>query len=166
VTEAEHGGAQANGSAPDQDASVIVAGAPDGAPAAAQATSGPAPGSGKRRRRKRKREIRPPERRCATCLEFLTDRKTLETPCKQCGTAIYWPPESQLQTHLGAWAAPGMCGACKRDATEAARAAQREALRHGGMVLGSNGEVPPAPEPEPAAAETAPAPEAPAPEAT
>ncbi len=27
-----------------------------------------------------------------------------------------------------------MCGACKRDATEAARAAEREALRHGGPV--------------------------------
>ena len=48
----------------------------------------------------------------------------------QCGTPIFWPPESQLQTHLGNWAEPSLCGACKRDATEAARAAQREALRH------------------------------------
>ncbi len=43
---------------------------------------------------------------------------------------LNWPPESQLQTHLGNWAEPSLCGACKRDATEAARAAQREALRH------------------------------------
>ena len=53
----------------------------------------------------------------------------MEIPCKTCGTPIYWPPESQLQTHLGAWAAPAMCGACKRDAIEAARAIEREALR-------------------------------------
>ena len=58
-------------------------------------------------------------------------KKTLEIPCKQCATPIYWPPESQLQTHLGAWAEPALCGACKRDAMEAARAAEREALRHG-----------------------------------
>ncbi len=53
----------------------------------------------------------------------------MEIPCKHCGTPIYWPPESQLQTHLGAWAAPAMCGACKRDAIEAARTVEREALR-------------------------------------
>ena len=53
----------------------------------------------------------------------------MEIPCKTCGTPIYWPPESQLQTHLGAWAAPAMCGACKRDAIEAARAIERAALR-------------------------------------
>ena len=53
----------------------------------------------------------------------------MEIPCKTCGTPIYWPPESQLQTHLGAWAAPAMCGACKRDAIEAARSIEREALR-------------------------------------
>ena len=74
--------------------------------------------------------IRPPERRCQDCSDFLKDKKTLEIPCKQCATPIYWPPESQLQTHLGAWAEPAMCGACKRDAMEAARAAEREALRH------------------------------------
>jgi hypothetical protein len=74
--------------------------------------------------------IKPPERRCQDCSDFLKDKKTMEIPCKQCGTPIYWPPESQLQTHLGAWAEPGMCGACKRDAMEAARNAEREALRH------------------------------------
>lgn len=89
---------------------------------------------GKNKRKKKRREIRPPERRCQTCIEFLTERKTMEIPCGQCGTPIYWPPESQLQTHLGAWAAPTMCGACKRDATEAARAAEREALRQGGAA--------------------------------
>ena len=60
--------------------------------------------------------------RCQSCSDFLKDKKTIEIPCKTCGTPIYWPPESQLQTHLGAWAAPAMCGACKRDAIEAARA--------------------------------------------
>jgi hypothetical protein len=95
---------------------------------------GPAAGKQGRKKKKRRREIRPPERRCQNCTEFLTDRKTMELPCKHCGTPIYWPPESQLQTHLGAWAEPAMCGACKRDATEAARAAEREALRHGGAA--------------------------------
>ena len=80
---------------------------------------------GKRRRNKNKkrREIRPPEKRCATCLEFLADKKTIEISCQGCKTPIYWPPESQLQTHLGAWAVPTLCGACKRDLTEAQRAA-------------------------------------------
>ena len=72
----------------------------------------------------------PWERRCENCSEFLKDKKTLEIPCKQCGTQISWPPESQLQTHLGAWAEPSLCGACKRDAIEAARAAERIALRN------------------------------------
>ena len=99
------------------------------------AQGGQAPSSGsdrKRRRRKRRREIRPPERRCDDCLAFLTDRKTKEIPCTGCKTPIHWPPESQLQTHLGNWAEPSLCGACKRDLTEAARVAEREALRHGG----------------------------------
>jgi len=89
-----------------------------------------APGSGKRRRRRRRREIRPPERRCDDCVAFLKDRKTREIPCGGCGTVIHWPPESQLQTHLGNWSEPTLCGACKRDLTEAARAAERDALRH------------------------------------
>jgi hypothetical protein len=97
------------------------------APAAAAA---PAPSGRQKKRNKRRREIKPPERRCQTCLEFLADRKTIELACQGCKTPIYWPPESQLQTHLGAWAAPSLCGACKRDLTEAQRAAQREALRH------------------------------------
>ncbi len=75
-------------------------------------------------KKKRKRAIQPPERRCENCSDFLKDKKTLEIPCKQCGTPIYWPPESQLQTHLGAWAEPAMCGACKRDAMEAVRNAR------------------------------------------
>ncbi len=110
---------------------------------------------GRKGKKKRRREIRPPERRCQACSDFLKDKKTIEIPCKTCGTPIYWPPESQLQTHLGAWAAPGMCGACKRDATEAARAIEREALRHGGVI------APPAAEPAPS--ETAPAEPSPAP---
>jgi hypothetical protein len=83
-----------------------------------------------KKRKKRKRVIKPPERRCENCSDFLKDKKTLEIPCKSCGTPIFWPPESQLQTHLGAWAEPSMCGACKRDAMEAARNAEREALRN------------------------------------
>ncbi|MEP6652799.1 MAG: hypothetical protein ABJA82_05545 [Myxococcales bacterium] len=97
----------------------------------------PAPGGAgdrKRRRRKRRREVRPPGRRCDDCLAFLTDRKTKEIPCTGCQTPIHWPPESQLQTHLGNWAEPSLCGACKRDLTEAARVAEREALRHGGHL--------------------------------
>jgi hypothetical protein len=83
----------------------------------------------KKRNRKRRREVQPPERRCSACAEFLASKKTLEIPCSQCATPIYWPPESQLQTHLGNWAMPSMCGACKRDATEAARQVEKEALR-------------------------------------
>ncbi|HVV15597.1 MAG TPA: hypothetical protein VHH90_00230 [Polyangia bacterium] len=99
-----------------------------------------------RNRKKRRREIRPPERRCQSCVEFLKDKKTVEIPCKHCGTPIYWPPESQLQTHLGAWSEPSMCGACKRDATEAARAVEREALR---AAATANQPHPPAAEPAP-----------------
>jgi hypothetical protein len=116
------------------------AGAAAGAGSAAAAAGGIAPASTvaadhKRRRRKRRREIRPPDRRCDDCLTFLTDRKTKEIPCSGCKTPIHWPPESQLQTHLGNWAEPSLCGACKRDLTEAARTAEREALRHGGHVI-------------------------------
>jgi hypothetical protein len=134
------------------------------APAAAAATV-PAPGS-RRRDRKRRREIRPPERRCEACVEYLKDRKTREIPCKSCGTPIYWPPESQLQTHLGNWAEPSLCGACKRDVTEAARVAQREALRHPPLPglqapaengqPASAGDEPPAAPPESAADQPAP----------
>jgi hypothetical protein len=111
-----------------------------GAPSGASATTGSA--DRKRRRRKRRREIRPPERRCEDCLAFLTDRKTKEIPCSGCKTPIHWPPESQLQTHLGNWAEPTLCGACKRDLTEAARAAEREVLRHGGHGVGTGVVVP------------------------
>jgi len=117
---------------------VVVRGAPGGLPAGGPGGRGGKDGKdgkdGKKGKRKRRREIRPPERRCQVCSDFLKDKKTIEIPCKTCGTPIYWPPESQLQTHLGAWAAPGICGACKRDATEAARAIEREALRHGGVM--------------------------------
>jgi hypothetical protein len=106
----------------------------------------------KKDKKKRRRVIKPPERKCQDCVEFLKDKKTLEIPCKQCGTTISWPPESQLQTHLGAWAEPSMCGACKRDAVEAARAAQREALRHGHPSPGET-PVPEPPAPEVSAVE-------------
>jgi hypothetical protein len=87
-------------------------------------------GRGKKNKRKRRREVQPPERRCAACAEFLANRKTQEIPCMQCGTPIFWPPESQLQTHLGNWAAPSICGACKLAQVQAAREAAREVLRH------------------------------------
>ena len=91
---------------------------------------GAAEGKGKKSKRKRRRDVQPPERRCAACAEFLANRKTQEIPCMQCGTPIFWPPESQLQTHLGNWAAPSICGACKLIQVNAAREAAREILRH------------------------------------
>lgn len=83
-----------------------------------------------KRKKKRRREIQPPERRCPACAEFLANKKTQEIPCSQCTTPIFWPPESQLQTHLGHWSAPTLCGACKLAQVQAAREAAREALRH------------------------------------
>ena len=120
----------------------------------------------KKKRGRRRREVQPPERRCSACAEFLAARKTLEIPCSQCATPIYWPPESQLQTHLGNWAMPGLCGACKRDATEAARQAAKEAIRAHGLHPHEPApafEAAPAPEP-PAAPEPEPAAEPPPPE--
>src|SRR6185436_3651002 len=105
------------------------------------------------KKKKRKRVIKPPERRCEDCSEFLKDKKTLEIACKGCSTQIPWPPESQLQTHLGAWAQPSLCGACKRDLIEAERAAAREALRN---AHPGPGETPPAAAPEPASEPSAP----------
>ena len=145
------------------EASAINAEAPASA-AVAPASAAVAPASangdrsgGKRGRnkKKRRREIRPPERVCPSCSDFLKDKKTIEIPCQTCRTPIYWPPESQLQTHLGAWAAPAMCGACKRDAIEAARTIEREALRAaataaqpGAQVVATEPEVPSEPSPE------------------
>jgi hypothetical protein len=118
---------------PREQATIAVPADGEAAPAAATAPAVEAAAHDKRRKGKgkgkRRREIKPPERRCQTCLEFLADRKTIEIACHGCKTPIYWPPESQLQTHLGAWSEPTLCGACKRDLTEAQRIAQREALR-------------------------------------
>jgi hypothetical protein len=107
----------------------------------------------KKKHRKRRREVQPPERRCSACAEFLAARKTMEIPCSQCATPIYWPPESQLQTHLGNWAMPSLCGACKRDATEAARKAAKEAIRAHGLAPTRPPEQTVAEEPAPAEAE-------------
>jgi hypothetical protein len=104
------------------------------------------PGKGKKNRRRR--EPQPPERRCSACAEFLSGRKTQEIPCIQCGTPIYWPPESQLQTHLGNWAAPALCGACKLAQVTAAREAAREALRHPQLPPRPETEAPPPATPE------------------
>jgi hypothetical protein len=87
-----------------------------------------------KRRGRRRREVHPPARHCARCADFLTTHKTIEIPCSACGTPIFWPPESQRQTDLGNWEVPKLCGACKRDATEAARQQARELLRQGGVM--------------------------------
>jgi len=100
------------------------------APAEAPLSAATSTKSGKNKKNRRRREPQPPERRCSACIEFLNGRKTQEIPCVQCGTPIYWPPESQLQTHLGNWAVPTLCGACKLAQVTAAREAAREALRH------------------------------------
>ena len=120
------GSGSAEATAPGQPAVPVVAG-----PALnlAAGPGGQRGGRNKDKRRRKQRQIQPPERLCHACAEFLKDKKTLEIPCSQCATPIFWPPESQLQTHLGNWASPSMCGACKRDATEAARLAAKEALR-------------------------------------
>jgi hypothetical protein len=74
-------------------------------------------------------KIQPPRRLCGDCIAFLKNRKTLEIACSQCGTPIFWPPESQLQTHLGNWAQPTLCGACKLSQVQADREAARERIR-------------------------------------
>lgn len=128
----------ASDSAPAVDAPVApeAAAGASGTPPATENAQAPAAGTpaeplpSKGKKSRRRREPQPPERRCSACAEFLAGRKTQEIPCMQCGTPIYWPPESQLQTHLGNWAAPGLCGACKLAQVTAAREAAREALRH------------------------------------
>jgi len=137
---AQAGAPAALAASPEEAGKPAAQAAPAEVPAAgdAAAAAGPAPaaeGQGiaakpKKAKKKRKREIQPPERRCAACAEFLANRKTQEIPCGQCGTPIFWPPESQLQTHLGNWAAPSMCGACKLVQVQAAREVAREQLRH------------------------------------
>jgi hypothetical protein len=109
------------------------------------------PGKGKKNRRRR--EPQPPERRCSACSEFLSGRKTQEIPCIQCATPIYWPPESQLQTHLGNWAAPALCGSCKLAQVMAAREAAREALRHPPAAHQPEPEATPPATPDPGSSE-------------
>lgn len=144
--------------APDAAVTVVpvaAAAASETAPAP-ESTHAPAPGTsaaaadrpGKGKKNRRRREPQPPERRCSACAEFLAGRKTQEIPCMQCGTPIYWPPESQLQTHLGNWAAPGLCGACKLAQVTAAREAAREALRHPQLPPRPESEAPPPATPE------------------
>jgi hypothetical protein len=119
--------------APATEAAATAAPSAPAAAAEGQATAA----RNKKNKKKRRREIQPPERRCAACAEFLANRKTQEIPCSQCGTPIFWPPESQLQTHLGNWAAPALCGACKLVQVQAAREAAREQLRHSHPLPGS-----------------------------
>jgi hypothetical protein len=129
-------------------ATADVAHAAEAAPAATTETApavekAVAPKPGKNKKNRRRREPQPPERRCSACAEFLAGRKTQEIPCIQCGTPIYWPPESQLQTHLGNWAAPALCGACKLAQVTAARDAAREALRHPNLAPPPESPAPP-----------------------
>ena len=130
------------------------------APLAGVAEDPTATAKGNKNKRKRRREVQPPVRRCAACAEFLANRKTQEIPCSQCGTPIFWPPESQLQTHLGNWAAPSLCGACKLVQVQAAREAAREVLRHSHPQPGET--APAAAEATPAATGEAEPPERPA----
>ncbi len=148
-TAAEAATEAAKTSAPTAEAAPVPTGSAVAAPAHRHAHPGR-----RDKKHRRQRQIQPPERLCHACAEFLKDRKTLETPCSQCGTAIYWPPESQLQTHLGNWATPSLCGACKRDATEAARRVAKEVLRQQVMDAAphpaaetAEAEAPAAPEP-------------------
>jgi len=143
------GQAAAPDATPDASAPTAEATAPA---AATEGQAQPGQGKSKKNRRKRRREVQPPERRCAACAEFLANRKTQEIPCNQCNTPIFWPPESQLQTHLGNWATPNLCGACKLVQVQAARDAAREVLRHSHPQPGAS-EVAAAPEAEPVAAE-------------
>lgn len=129
--EAADADAEATGA--DEEATTAHPGAP-----VAQAARGE---GGKRgRRKRRRREPQAPARHCGRCAKFLAEHKTVEIPCSQCATPIFWPPESQLQTQLGNWAQPSLCGACKRDVTEAARQAAKEALRAGHPGPGGGGE--------------------------
>ena len=103
----------------------------DGAEAGGTNAPGGTPAGTKKRRRRRRRaknHIHAPSRHCGFCTDFLAKRKTIEVPCAACGTPIFWPPESQLQTELGNWEVPKLCGACKRDAMEAERLRAKEEI--------------------------------------
>jgi len=150
----------ASDSAPAADSSTAVVPAAAAAPGettpvaentqvpSAETPAAPAGRPGKGKKNRRRREPQPPERRCSACAEFLAGRRTQEIPCIQCGTPIYWPPESQLQTHLGNWAAPALCGACKLAQVTAAREAAREALRHPQLAPRPESEATPPATPE------------------
>lgn len=152
VGEAPQSGEARGGAEPKGATAAAEPGAANGPDGTGQgAVPAASPGQRKRRKRRRRREVRPPDRRCDACVAFLKDRTTREISCVQCHTPIFWPPESQLQTHLGNWPEPTLCGACRRDLTEAARAAEREALRQrasGTPTLDSDQVVPVAAEPD------------------
>jgi hypothetical protein len=107
----------------------------------------------KRRRRKRKNSVRPPSRHCGFCTDFLAKHKTAELPCASCGTPIFWPPESQLQTQLGNWEMPKLCGACKRDLTEADRQKAKSDIMNQAAQAQGTASATAAPEAVPAAAD-------------
>lgn len=152
-------GEEAVSSAATNTANTTIADATDGGAARAgigqpsEAAKTPSVPKRKKTKHRRRREIQPPERRCAACAEFLANRKTQEIPCAQCATPIFWPPESQLQTHLGNWAAPMLCGACKLAQVQAAREAAREVLRHSHPQPGGGSPVPSPPVAPPVATE-------------
>ena len=139
-----------------------AAGAPTAAGATAEAAARTAPARrasagtdgaarpGKAKQRGEPQAPRDPPARAALrdCIEFLEDRKTHEIPCQGCETAIYWPPESQLQTHLGNWsgrpcAAPASATSPRRSAWPSARrCATRRSSRRRGAGEAPSGEAP------------------------
>jgi len=129
VEAAAQGAPQDSATAVSEDAAEGAAEAADAKEGGTPAAAGAPAGKKKRRRRRRRREIQPPARHCQKCSQFLSSHTTIEIPCAQCATPIFWPPESQLQTELGNWEAPKLCGACKRDVTEADRQKAREQIR-------------------------------------
>ena len=85
--------------------------------------------STKKKKNKRKRVIKPPERRCENCSDFLKDKKTLELPCKQCATPISGRPRASSRR---TWArGPNRRFAAPASATRWRRCAPPSARRSG-----------------------------------
>jgi hypothetical protein len=56
---------------------------------------------------------KPPRHMCGGCTEFLASAQPKDIPCTRCGKAIHWAKQNQLQTKLGRWVEPTLCGSCK-----------------------------------------------------
>jgi hypothetical protein len=57
---------------------------------------------------------KPPHHMCEACIEFLRTAQPKEIPCARCGKTIHWSKQNQLQTRLGRWVEPTVCGSCKQ----------------------------------------------------